>query len=40
VSVSRFSLPRTHVGERDGFLRLTAKRHLYRPYAQTVGRRR
>jgi putative peptidoglycan lipid II flippase len=39
-AVSRFSLPRTHVGERDGFLRLTVKRHLYRPYAQTVGRHR
>jgi len=40
AAVSRFSLPRTHVGERDGFLRLTVKRHLYRPYAQTVGRHR
>jgi putative peptidoglycan lipid II flippase len=40
ASVSRFSLPRMHVGERDGFLRLTVKRHLYRPYAQTVGRHR
>jgi peptidoglycan/xylan/chitin deacetylase (PgdA/CDA1 family) len=40
AAVSRFSLPRTHVGERDGFLRLTIKRHLYRPYAQTVGRHR
>jgi putative peptidoglycan lipid II flippase len=40
AAVSRFSLPRTHVGERDGHLRLTVKRHLYRPYAQTVGRHR
>jgi peptidoglycan/xylan/chitin deacetylase (PgdA/CDA1 family) len=40
AAVSRFSLPRTHVGERDGYLRLTVKRHLYRPYAQTVGRHR
>jgi putative peptidoglycan lipid II flippase len=40
AAVSRFSLPRTHVGERDGFLRLTVKRHLYRPYAQTIGRHR
>jgi peptidoglycan/xylan/chitin deacetylase (PgdA/CDA1 family) len=40
AAVSRFSLPRTHVGERDGFLRLTVKRHLYRPYAQTLGRHR
>jgi putative peptidoglycan lipid II flippase len=40
AAVSRFSLPRTYVGERDGFLRLTVKRHLYRPYAQTVGRHR
>jgi putative peptidoglycan lipid II flippase len=40
AAVSRFSLPRTHVGERDGVLRLTVKRHLYRPYAQTIGRHR
>jgi hypothetical protein len=40
AAVSRFSLPRTHVDERDGLLRLTVKRHLYRPYAQTVGRYR
>jgi putative peptidoglycan lipid II flippase len=40
AAVSRFSLPRMHVGERDGSLRLSVKRHLYRPYAQTVGRRR
>jgi putative peptidoglycan lipid II flippase len=40
AAVSRFSLPRTHVGEQDGSLRLTVKRHLYRPYAHTVGRRR
>jgi peptidoglycan/xylan/chitin deacetylase (PgdA/CDA1 family) len=40
AAVSRFSLPRTHVGEQDGSLRLTVKRHLYRPYAHTVGRHR
>jgi hypothetical protein len=38
--VIRFSLPRMYVGERDGSLRLTVKRHLYRPYAQTLGRHR
>ena len=40
TEVSPFSLPRMHVGQRDGYLRLTVKRHLYTPYAHTVGRHR
>jgi peptidoglycan/xylan/chitin deacetylase (PgdA/CDA1 family) len=38
--VSQFSLPRMHVGRRDGQLRLAVKRHLYKPYVYTVGRYR
>jgi peptidoglycan/xylan/chitin deacetylase (PgdA/CDA1 family) len=40
AEVSQFSLPRMHVGQRDGYLRLAVKRHLYTPYARTVGRHR
>jgi peptidoglycan/xylan/chitin deacetylase (PgdA/CDA1 family) len=40
ATVGRFSLPRTHVGQRDGAFRLALKRRVYRTYAQTVGRRR
>jgi peptidoglycan/xylan/chitin deacetylase (PgdA/CDA1 family) len=40
AAVGRFSLPRMHVGQADGALRLAVKRRLYRAYAQTVGRGR
>jgi peptidoglycan/xylan/chitin deacetylase (PgdA/CDA1 family) len=40
ATVGRFSLPRVHVGQRDGAFRLTLKRRVYSAYARTVGRRR
>jgi peptidoglycan/xylan/chitin deacetylase (PgdA/CDA1 family) len=40
ATVSRFSLPRMHVGQRDGAFRLALKRRVYKAYARTVGRHR